>query len=50
MCREFKCLPDPGGLNDQDSLIVYGMTVVLEAMREREERENKKQGPRGRTK
>jgi hypothetical protein len=42
MCREFRSLPESGGVMDQDSLIVYGMTAVLEAMQEKEERESKK--------
>lgn len=42
MCRTFKCLPGPGGLLEQDSLMVWAMTVVLDAQAERDAREQKK--------
>lgn len=46
MCQEFHALPDPGGLMQQDSYKIYCMSLVLEAQRERQELEAKKQEAR----
>lgn len=42
MCRIFHCLPNPGGLLQQDPYLVDGMSYVVEAMNEREELEQKR--------
>lgn len=44
ICQEFHVLPGAGGLLDQDSYFVWLMTCVMEADREREERERRIQG------
>jgi hypothetical protein len=31
MCQHLHCLPSPGGLLDQDSFMVYGMDLVVDA-------------------
>jgi len=36
MCEHLHCLPQPGGLFDQDSFFVYGMDMVVEAKRIKE--------------
>jgi len=42
MCQEFHCLPEEGGLLDQDQLIVRKMQIILNAQAERRERERQK--------
>lgn len=39
MCQDLKCLPGPGALYDQDSLIVHGMDLVVHAQRARQKLE-----------
>jgi hypothetical protein len=41
ICKQIKCLPGPGGLMEQDSLLIWLMTTVLEAWQMREDREMK---------
>jgi hypothetical protein len=41
-CRTFNCLPEPGGLFQQDHYLMEGMAMVVDATREREEMEAKK--------
>ena len=41
LCQEFHVLPNAGGLLDQDSYHVWLMANVIEADRERDEREQK---------
>lgn len=43
LCKAFGCLPRPGGLLEQDSLVVHLMQVVLAAQEEAEEREAERQ-------
>jgi len=42
------CLPQAGGLFDQDSFFVYAMNIVLAAIQVKEEEERNKNKPRGR--
>lgn len=37
MCEALKCLPSPGGLYDQDSFIVFGMNLVVDAQGKKRE-------------
>jgi hypothetical protein len=37
MCQSLKCLPSPGGLLDQDSLLVIGMNWVVDAQGKKHE-------------
>jgi hypothetical protein len=49
-CREFRCLPGPGSLLEQDSLLIYLINIVQAAWAEREKRdqdEAKKSKSRG---
>ena len=39
LCRTFHCLPSSGGLLQQDPYLVEGMSYVVEAMNEREQKE-----------
>ncbi len=41
-CQAFNCLPSPGGLLDQDSYLVHGMQLVLEAQAERQKMDQEK--------
>jgi hypothetical protein len=41
-CERMHCLPEAGGLFDQDSFFVYGMNIVLAAIRAREVDEEKR--------
>jgi hypothetical protein len=41
ICKNTKCLPGPGGLMEQDSLLIWLMTTVFEAWQMREDREMK---------
>jgi hypothetical protein len=41
VCKQLKCLPGPGGLMEQDSLLIWLLTTVLEAWQMREDREMK---------
>jgi hypothetical protein len=43
VCEKFHCLPQEGGLYDQDSFITYGMSLVTEAqeMKQAEEQHNR---------
>lgn len=42
MCQEFNCLPNEGGLLDQDSYYVWLLMAVIEAQAERQKIENKR--------
>jgi hypothetical protein len=37
MCQHLHCLPGPGGLLDQDSFLVYGMDLVVDAQNAKQE-------------
>lgn len=39
MCQEFHCLPEVGGILDQDPMFIYFTEVVLEAKVTRQELE-----------
>lgn len=39
MCQHLHVLPSAGGLLDQDSLLVYGMDLVVDAQHTKEEME-----------
>lgn len=41
LCSLYRCLPDPGGLFDQDSYKIWLLTLYNEAVAERREREEK---------
>ena len=43
MCRRFNCLPGPGGLFEQDGYIMMGVGLALDAIAEREQREQANQ-------
>lgn len=43
LCSKFHCLPDQGGLMDQDPLKVWFLTIYLEAQQERERRDQDRQ-------
>lgn len=49
-CREFRCLPGPGSLMDQDFLLIYWLNVVQDAWREREEKDAKQREQEARAK
>jgi len=42
LCKTFSCLPGPGGLLQQDPYLLDGMSLVIEAVNEQEEREQKR--------
>lgn len=42
LCKQLHVLPRAGGLLDQDSFHVYGMNLVLAALNERQELEQKR--------
>lgn len=42
LCQKLRVLPGPGGLFEQDSLVVWLLTVYFECVAEREERDTKK--------
>lgn len=42
-CREFRCLPGPGSLLEQDSLHIYLLNVVQQAWAEKEKKEAERQ-------
>jgi hypothetical protein len=42
MCEHLHCLPSPGGLYDQDCLLVAGMDLVVAAQETRRQIEEKK--------
>jgi len=46
LCKQLHCLPGPGGLLQQDPYMVDGLSLVLEAINEREAKEQKR-GSRG---
>lgn len=48
LCTRFRCLPDPGGLLQQDAFNVWIMQHVLAAQDEREELDSKKQESKAR--
>jgi hypothetical protein len=37
MCQAFNCLPKPGGVLDQDWLLIEGMQYVLKAQADKQE-------------
>lgn len=37
VCQHLHCLPSPGGLLDQDSFLVYGMDLVVDAQEAKNE-------------
>lgn len=39
MCEAFNCLPKPGGLFDQDVVLIEGMRIVKQAKSERERKD-----------
>lgn len=41
LCTTFRCLPGPGGLLEQDSYMIWLLTLYLEAKAEREHKESK---------
>jgi len=41
MCRRFNCLPGPGGLLEQDGYIMMGVAIAMDAIHEKEKREQK---------
>jgi len=42
LCKQFNALPGPGGILDQDPYLIDGMSMVYEAVAEKEERESKR--------
>lgn len=44
MCEIFHCLPGPGGLLDQDPLLLDMMRTVMQAKGEKAEAEGKRRG------
>jgi hypothetical protein len=44
MCKTLGVLPSAGGILDQDPYWVEGMSIVLEAFAEKEQKEAKKHG------
>jgi hypothetical protein len=42
MCRRFSCLPGPGGLFEQDGYIMMGVGLAMDALNEKEERDQAK--------
>jgi hypothetical protein len=47
VCEQMHCLPLPGGLFDQDSFFVYGMDIVVEAKKIKEDEDERKRARRG---
>lgn len=43
LCKEFHTLPSPGGILDQDYLLIYLIEAVSDAMVEYERLENEKE-------
>jgi hypothetical protein len=39
MCRRFSCLPGPGGVLEQDGYMMMGVGIALDAIAEREHKE-----------
>jgi hypothetical protein len=39
LCTELHCLPGPGGILQQDSLHVWLLTIYLDALKERDQKE-----------
>ena len=39
MCRRFNCLPGPGGLFEQDGYVMMGVGLAIDAIAEREHKE-----------
>jgi hypothetical protein len=47
MCEMYHALPSSGGVLDQDSYIIYGLTAVSAALGQKAEKEQQKQkGPK----
>lgn len=40
LCKSLRCLPGPGGLMQQDPYLIDGVTMVLEAINERREKDS----------
>jgi len=36
ICKEFQCLPGSGSLYDQDAFLMWGIGLVVSAMKDRE--------------
>lgn len=46
MCQRFSCLPGPGGVLDQDGYIMMGVGIALDAIAEKQNREQKSENAR----
>lgn len=47
MCQTLHCLPGPGGLFDQDAMLMQILQFVLYAQGEKQERDQKREQSRG---
>lgn len=46
MCRRFNCLPGPGGVLEQDGYVMMGVSIALDAITEKENRNEKERQAR----
>jgi hypothetical protein len=49
LCKQLHCLPGPGGLFQQDPYLIDGISLVLDALNERQEKEQQRGARRTRT-
>jgi len=44
LCKEMHCLPEPGGLNNQDAVLVHLFKIILQLTREKESQQQRRSG------